>query len=207
MSDILRSPMHAVRALGKVVIGQFKYYFANRWGKGPRKQDIYLCLEVLAAAAPRIAFMSAGFWFEGFVLFGLAWFVGFGVLMLLFAYLVHTPRVSWALRGYLHLCRRRHAGPGYNAAVGMPELPLRTPPLSARAVLSVSTAVRRYRERNGGQGCAHLQGVRGNHIDKGQGRFWLRYRGGLLTRICFFPCLLLRCKQKISDRAEQSFRF
>ena len=94
MSEILRSPMHAIRSLGKVVSGQFKYYFANRWGKGPRKQDIYLSLEVLAIAIPRIAFLAAGFWVEGIVVFGLAWFVGFAVLMLLFAYVVHTPHES-----------------------------------------------------------------------------------------------------------------
>jgi beta-carotene hydroxylase len=63
----------------------------HRWSRGPRSQDVYLCIEVCAALIPRVAFIAAGFWLEGLALFVLAWVCGVALLMFLFAYIVHTP--------------------------------------------------------------------------------------------------------------------
>jgi beta-carotene hydroxylase len=91
VADMTRSPLHAVRAATRMYAGQFSYYFRNRWNKGPRAQNVYLCLEVIAAFAPRLAFLAAGFWLEGLTLFVLGWILGIAVLLFLFAYIVHTP--------------------------------------------------------------------------------------------------------------------
>ena len=91
MADITRSPSLAIRAVWKTLTGQFTYYVNNRWNKGPRRQNFYLCLEVIAALLPRLAFIAAGFWVEGLAMFVLAWVAGFSLLMYLFAYIVHAP--------------------------------------------------------------------------------------------------------------------
>lgn len=91
VADMTRSPLRAIRAAEKMYIGQFRYYRDNRWHKGPRSQNLYLCLEVIAAWVPRLAFVLAGFWLEGLALFVIAGGVGFAVLMYLFAYIVHRP--------------------------------------------------------------------------------------------------------------------
>ena len=86
-----RSPLHAARAAIRMYTGQFSYYFRNRWNRGPRAQNVYLCLEMIAAFAPRLAFLAAGFWVEGLTLFVFAWILGVVALQFLFAYIVHTP--------------------------------------------------------------------------------------------------------------------
>jgi len=91
VSNMARSPYHAVRAAVQVLLGQYRYYARHRWGKGPRKQDVYLVLEVIAALAPRLAFLASGFWLEGVAMFLVAWLVGIAALLYLFAYIVHTP--------------------------------------------------------------------------------------------------------------------
>lgn len=94
VANMARSPFHAVRAALRINAGQFGYYRRNRWGKGPRKQDVLLCIEVCAAVIPRLAFIAAGFWLEGIALFVFAPIVGIAILMFLFAYIVHTPHES-----------------------------------------------------------------------------------------------------------------
>jgi beta-carotene hydroxylase len=94
VADMTRSPFHAARAAARIYLGQFNYYFRNRWHRGPRSQNVYLCLEIAAAIAPRLAFVAAGFWLEGVALFAIAWLLGISVLMFLFAYIVHTPHES-----------------------------------------------------------------------------------------------------------------
>ena len=94
VADMTRSPLHAIRAAANIYLGQYQYYVRNRWSKGPRSQNAYLCLEVIAALVPRLAFVAAGFWLEGVALFAIAWLLGIAVLMFLFAYIVHTPHES-----------------------------------------------------------------------------------------------------------------
>jgi beta-carotene hydroxylase len=94
VADMARSPLHAIWAAMQVFLGQYRYYYQHRWNRGPRSQDLRLCLEVVAALIPRLAFIAAGFWLEGLALFVLAWIVGVAVLMFLFAYIVHTPHKS-----------------------------------------------------------------------------------------------------------------
>lgn len=94
VANMSKSPMHAARAAVEILMSQYKYYFTHRWGKGPGRQDIHLLIEVCAALIPRIAFIAAGFWLEGIVMFAMAWLVGIAVLMFLFAYVVHTPHES-----------------------------------------------------------------------------------------------------------------
>jgi len=91
VADMTRSPMHAIKAANRIYFGQFSHFFRNRWSKGPRAQNVYLCLEMFAAFAPRLAFLAAGFWYEGLLLFVLGWMFGVTVLVFLFAYIVHTP--------------------------------------------------------------------------------------------------------------------
>ena len=94
VANMARSPLHAARAAVQVFASQHQYYYKHRWGKGPRAQDRRLCLEVAAALVPRLAFVAAGFWVEGFILFVLAWLCGVALLLFLFAYIVHTPHQS-----------------------------------------------------------------------------------------------------------------
>jgi beta-carotene hydroxylase len=94
VANMARSPLHAAWAVLQIVLGQIRYYFKHRWNHGPRSQDVQVCLELSAALIPRLAFIAAGFWFEGLVLFVLAWIVGVAVVMFLFAYIVHTPHES-----------------------------------------------------------------------------------------------------------------
>jgi hypothetical protein len=54
-----RSPFHALRAATNMYIGQFSYYLKHRWNNWARSQNLYLCLEVLAALAPRLLGASA----------------------------------------------------------------------------------------------------------------------------------------------------
>jgi beta-carotene hydroxylase len=86
-----KSPLHAAWAALLIAGGQLGYYRRHRWNKGPRSQDIYLCLEIVAALGPRLALLAAGFWLEGLLMFGLAWLIGIAALLYLFAYIVHTP--------------------------------------------------------------------------------------------------------------------
>ena len=90
-TELTRSPLHAVRALTKMYAGQYLHYIRNRWNKGPKSQNLYLCLEVFFALVPRLAFVAMGFWVEGLALFVVAWSLGLMVLAYLFAYIVHTP--------------------------------------------------------------------------------------------------------------------
>ena len=94
VADMTRSPFHALRAATRIYTGQFSYYLKQRWNKGPRSQNLYLCLELFAALAPRLAFVAAGFWVEGLALFAIGWLLGIALVMYLFAYIVHTPHQS-----------------------------------------------------------------------------------------------------------------
>jgi len=91
VADMNKSLQHAARAALQVFASQYRHYLAHRWSKAPRSQNIYFCLEIIAAIAPRLAFIAAGYWVEGLLLFGLASVIGIGILMYLFAYIVHTP--------------------------------------------------------------------------------------------------------------------
>lgn len=94
LSELRNSPWRAVQIVSRLYLDQFAYYLRHRWSRGPRKQDLYLCLEVLAAWAPRMAFLAAGYWLEGLALFAVAEILGLLILLYLFAYIVHTPHES-----------------------------------------------------------------------------------------------------------------
>jgi beta-carotene hydroxylase len=91
VADMMRSPWQPIRAVVGIVLGQYRYYFSKRWGKGPRSQDVRFCLELVAAIGIRLAFMAQGFWLEGFMLFLVAGLAGVMLTMYLFAYVVHHP--------------------------------------------------------------------------------------------------------------------
>lgn len=91
VADMCRSPLNLIRLTPQVLWKQFDYYLKHRWGRGPRSQDLTLCVEIAAALAPRLAFVAAGFWLEGLALFLVAWLLGTTLLLYLFAYIVHTP--------------------------------------------------------------------------------------------------------------------
>lgn len=94
LADMVRSPFHAARAVLNILLGQFRFYLNTRWSKAARAQNLCLCLEVIAAIVPRVAFCAAGFWIEGVALFAVAAVIGILALMFLFAYIVHTPHAS-----------------------------------------------------------------------------------------------------------------
>jgi beta-carotene hydroxylase len=84
-------PWRAWELVFRLTWQQFAVYLRLRRYRGARRQDLYLCLEVLAAVVPRVAFCAAGFWVEGLALFAVAWIIGVTALLYLFAYIVHTP--------------------------------------------------------------------------------------------------------------------
>lgn len=88
MRDSLLAP---VRAALQAWVSQFAYYAKNRWADAPRRQNVYLCLEVAAALLPRVAVILSGYWMQGIALFVLAWMIGAIILVYLFAYVVHRP--------------------------------------------------------------------------------------------------------------------
>ena len=91
VANMTRRPWQPLLAVVRITQGQYRYYFANRWGKGKRSQDYAFCMELLASVGLRIAFMAQGFWLEGFMLFVVGGLGGILITMYLFAYLVHHP--------------------------------------------------------------------------------------------------------------------
>lgn len=91
VGDICKSPVAALLAAAQIFKGQFSYYLAHRWNKAPTRQNLNFCIEVTVALLPRVAILAAGYWFEGLLLLGVAWLVGFSITLYLFAYLVHRP--------------------------------------------------------------------------------------------------------------------
>jgi beta-carotene hydroxylase len=108
-SRLASSPLSMLRLAPRVLWTQYQYYFRHRWGKGPRSQDIAMCVEVFAMVAPRVGVCLAGFWLEGLVLFVLAWMIGMAILIFLFAYIVHAP--YQATGRYLDTCTIQVDGP------------------------------------------------------------------------------------------------
>ena len=94
VGELRSSPMAAVMTFAKIFSGQFTYYLRHRWSKAPTRQNVAFCCEVLAALLPRLALLTAGFWAQGLLLFGLAWLLGVLITLYLFAYLVHKPHDS-----------------------------------------------------------------------------------------------------------------
>ncbi len=91
VEQMQNSVLAAGRAALQIIMGQFSYYFENRWDKAPAKEKFALCMEVAAALVPRLAVLAAGYWLEGIVLFLMAWLIGVMVLLYLFAFIVHRP--------------------------------------------------------------------------------------------------------------------
>ncbi|MEP5764382.1 MAG: fatty acid desaturase [Halieaceae bacterium] len=91
VANLTRTPWQPLLAVSRITLGQYRYYFANRWGKGKGSQDRAFCLELLASIGLRLAFMAQGFWLEGFMLFIVGGLGGILITMYLFAYLVHHP--------------------------------------------------------------------------------------------------------------------
>ena len=80
-----------VRAALRAWVNQFIHYARHRWSGASPRQNLVLCLEVVAALLPRLAVMAAGYWAEALALFVVAWLIGAMVLLYLFAYVVHRP--------------------------------------------------------------------------------------------------------------------
>ncbi len=91
VADLLRSPWYPLYAIAGIIVSQYRYYFSQRWGKGPRSQDVKFCLELVAIIGFRVLFMVQGYWLEGAVLFLVGGLGGVFITMYLFAYLVHHP--------------------------------------------------------------------------------------------------------------------
>ena len=91
VSELGGGIQQALRVPFGILAGQFTYYRHHRWTKAPTRQNLYLALEIVMAIVPRLALIISGLWFEGLVLFGLAWWLGLMITLYLFAYLVHRP--------------------------------------------------------------------------------------------------------------------
>jgi beta-carotene hydroxylase len=91
VADLVRTPWQPIIAVARLMVNQYRYYFSQRWGKGPRAQDRRFCLELAAGIGLRLAFMAQGYWLEGILLFLVAGLGGVMLTMYLFAYLVHHP--------------------------------------------------------------------------------------------------------------------
>ena len=94
VANLWRNPAYPLVAMFRIWVGQFRYYIEHRWGKGPRKQDVIFCIELVVGLAPRLWLLAAGFWFESFALFVVGGMGGLLVTMYLFAYLVHHPHTA-----------------------------------------------------------------------------------------------------------------
>lgn len=91
VSVISKSPWLIFPAVVKILVSQYRFYFAHRWHKAPRGQNLRLCLELLASFGGRGVFMAAGFWGEGLAIFLIGGLGGVLITMYLFAYIVHHP--------------------------------------------------------------------------------------------------------------------
>ncbi|MFT6288764.1 MAG: beta-carotene hydroxylase [Alcanivorax sp.] len=91
VSELGDSIQQALRVPFGILAGQWTYYRHHRWTKAPPRQNLYLCLEIVMAIVPRLALIMSGLWFEGLMLFILAWWLGLMITLYLFAYLVHRP--------------------------------------------------------------------------------------------------------------------
>lgn len=98
-----------VRAALQAWVSQFSYYTKNRWRNAPLRQNLYLCLEVIAALVPRLAVLATSYWVEGLALFVAGWLIGAMILLYLFAYVVHRPHEQ--VGRYLDTSTVLHAGP------------------------------------------------------------------------------------------------
>jgi beta-carotene hydroxylase len=87
-------PLAPVLAALRAWVSQFVYYAKHRWSDAPPRQNLTFCLEVVAAVAPRLAIVIAGYWVEGLALFVFAWILGAIILIYLFAYVVHRPHTE-----------------------------------------------------------------------------------------------------------------
>lgn len=91
VSNMTRSPIHAIAAALRVYVSQFQYYLRHRWNSKNKKQNYQLVAEVLVAFGVRAAFLAQGFWLEGITLMLVGWIGGIAVTLYLFAYIVHRP--------------------------------------------------------------------------------------------------------------------
>ena len=94
ITDMTRSPLHALRAAFRVLVNQYSYYVRNRWQVAPRSQNLRFCLEIVAIVVLRIAIIAQGYWLEGASLFLLGSLGGVALTMYLFAYIVHRPHAA-----------------------------------------------------------------------------------------------------------------
>ncbi|MEH6581709.1 MAG: fatty acid desaturase [Halioglobus sp.] len=91
VSDMTRSPFHALRAAVRILCSQYHYYVRERWSAAPRSQNIRFCLEVAAIVLLRLALIGQGESMEVLVLLALGSLGGVMIVMYLFAYIVHKP--------------------------------------------------------------------------------------------------------------------
>lgn len=91
VKNLLRTPWQPLLAILQIIGAQYRYYYSQRWGKGPRSQDVKACIELTVALGARLAFMAQGYWMEGLALFVGGGLLGVFITMYLFAYIVHNP--------------------------------------------------------------------------------------------------------------------
>ncbi len=91
ITDMTRSPFHALRAAYRVAIGQYTFYMRNRWSVAPKSQNQRFCMEIAANIVLRVAIIAQGPWLEGLSLFAFTSLAGIALVMYLFAYIVHRP--------------------------------------------------------------------------------------------------------------------
>jgi len=85
------SPIRIIGTIYTLLAQNLKHYLATRWDKASRAQNAHLVLEYAVAIGARIAFCLPGYWLEGIVMMVVGGVVGIGILIYLFAYLVHRP--------------------------------------------------------------------------------------------------------------------
>jgi beta-carotene hydroxylase len=91
ISDMGRSPLHALLAAYRLLVGQVLFYCRQRWGVAPWSEKAVLILELCVALGLRVAVFASGYWLEGVMLFVVGYSLGACLLAYLFAYIVHRP--------------------------------------------------------------------------------------------------------------------
>jgi fatty acid desaturase len=110
VSDMGRSPFHALRSAYRLLSGQFTFYRRHRWAKAPASERAALITEIVIAVAARGLFIVQGFWFEALLLYVVGTLLGLIVVIYLFAYIVHRPHVD--VGRYVDTSTIELSGPG-----------------------------------------------------------------------------------------------
>ncbi len=94
VSDMGRSPLHALRSAYRLLTGQFNFYRQHCWAKASVSERLVYITEIVVALGARALFIAQGFWLEGLLLYVVGTLLGLVLLIYLFAYIVHRPHTD-----------------------------------------------------------------------------------------------------------------